>query len=127
MHWSLKYQGVERPNLIGLSCRLRFECRMTLLTLYLTPERWMDSRVQSTVGWFTELYFLQFFVAQVLVGLQKQFMNNFVFPTWAVLLFLIIIMVIIAVIPSQRPLFAAGCGRLQLGVAHSAISVVLME
>ena len=43
----------------------------------------MGSRVQSTVGCFPELYFLQFSVAQVLVGLRKQFINNFVFPTWA--------------------------------------------
>ena len=43
----------------------------------------MGSRVQSTVGCFPELCFLQFSMAQVLVGLRKQFMNNFVFPTWA--------------------------------------------
>ena len=39
--------------------------------------------VQSTVGCFLELRFLQFSVAQVLVGLRKQFINNFVFPTGA--------------------------------------------
>ena len=43
----------------------------------------MGSRVQSTVGCFPELCFLEFSVAQVLVGLRKQFINNFVFPTWA--------------------------------------------
>ena len=43
----------------------------------------MGSRVQSTVGCFIELCFLQFSVAQVLVGLRKQFINNFVFPTCA--------------------------------------------
>ena len=43
----------------------------------------MDSRVQSTVGCFPELCFLQFSLAQVLVGLRKQFINNFVSPTWA--------------------------------------------
>ena len=32
---------------------------------------------------FPELCFLPFSVAQVLVGLRKQFTNNFVFPTWA--------------------------------------------
>ena len=48
-------------------------------TLYLTPERWMGPRVQSTVGCFPELCVLQFTVAQVLVGLRKQFINNFVF------------------------------------------------
>ena len=43
-HWSLEYQGIERPNLLGLSCRLRFECGMTFPTLGLTPERGMASR-----------------------------------------------------------------------------------
>ena len=43
IHWSLKYQCVERPNLLDLSCRLRFECGMTFPTLCLTPERWMSS------------------------------------------------------------------------------------
>ena len=40
----------------------------------------MGSRVQSSVGYFPELCFLQFSVVQVLVGLRKQFINNFVFP-----------------------------------------------
>ena len=62
IHWSLKYQGVERPNLLGLSCHLRFHSGMTFHTLCLTPERWMGSRVQSTVGCYPELCFLQFFV-----------------------------------------------------------------
>ena len=43
----------------------------------------MCSRVQATVGCFPLLCFLQFFVVQVLVGLQRQFINNIVFPTWA--------------------------------------------
>ena len=43
----------------------------------------MGSRVQSTVGCFPELCFLQFFVVQVLVGLRKKFINNFVLPTCA--------------------------------------------
>ena len=42
----------------------------------------MGLRVQSIVGSFTVFVF-QFSVAQVLVGLRKQFINNFVFPTWA--------------------------------------------
>ena len=37
---------------------------------------------QSIVGCFPEFVF-QFSVAQVLVGLQKQFINNFIFPIWA--------------------------------------------
>ena len=58
IRWSLKYQGVERPNFLCLSCGLRFECGMTFPTLCLTPERWMGSRVQPTVGCFSELCFL---------------------------------------------------------------------
>ena len=42
----------------------------------------MGSRVQSTVGCFPEFCFLQFSMEQVLVGLRKQFMNNFVYPTY---------------------------------------------
>ena len=34
IHWSLKYQGVERLNLLGFSCPLRFECGMTFPTLF---------------------------------------------------------------------------------------------
>ena len=83
IHWSLKYQGVERPNLRGLSCRLRCECGMTFPTLCSPPEHWMGSRVQPTVCCFPELRFLQFSLTQVLVGSRKQFINNFVFPTWA--------------------------------------------
>ena len=54
IHRSLKYQGVERPNLLGLSSRLRFDCGMTFPALCLIPERWMGSRVQSTVGCLPE-------------------------------------------------------------------------
>ena len=43
----------------------------------------MGSRMQSTVGCFPELCFLQFSAAQVLVGSRKQFINNFVFQNWA--------------------------------------------
>ena len=43
IHWSFKYQSVECPNLLGLSCRLGFKCGMTFPTLSLTPERWMGS------------------------------------------------------------------------------------
>ena len=42
----------------------------------------MGLREQSIVGCFPEFIFL-FSVVQVLVGLPKQFMNNFVFPIWA--------------------------------------------
>ena len=42
----------------------------------------MDLREQSIVGCFPE-FVLQFFLAQMLVVLRKQFINNIVFPTWA--------------------------------------------
>ena len=42
----------------------------------------MGSRVQSIVGCYLALCFLPFWVAQVLVGLRKKFINNLVFPAW---------------------------------------------
>ena len=41
----------------------------------------MGLREQSIVGGFPEFVF-KFFEAQVLVGLRKQFINNFIYPTW---------------------------------------------
>ena len=58
IYWSLKVHGVERPNLLGISCLLRFKCDMTFPIVCSTPERWMGSRVQATVGCFPEMYFL---------------------------------------------------------------------
>ena len=46
-------------------------------------ERWMVPRVQSTVGCLPELCYLQFSAEQVLVWLQRQFINNIFLPTWA--------------------------------------------
>ena len=83
IHWNLKYQGVERPNLAGLCFRLRFDCGMSFPTMCLIQERWMGSRVQSTIGCFPDLCFLLFSVAQVLVLLRNKFINNLFFPTWA--------------------------------------------
>ena len=42
----------------------------------------MDLREQSIVGGFPEFVF-SFSVTQVLTELRKQFLNNFIFPTWA--------------------------------------------
>ena len=42
----------------------------------------MGLREQSIVVCYIEFVF-QFSMVQVLVGLQKQFTNNLVFPTWA--------------------------------------------
>ena len=52
---------------------------------------------RSIVGCFPEFIF-QFSVVQVLVGLPKQFIKNFVFPLGRVLLVLIIIITIIIII-----------------------------
>ena len=81
IHFSLKYQGVERPNLLDLSCRLRFKCGMTFPTLCLTPERWMGSGMQEAVGYFPELCFLQVSEAQLLVGLRTAIYKQLCFPT----------------------------------------------
>ena len=43
----------------------------------------MGSKAQSAVCCLDEFCFLQFSIAQVLVWLRKQFINNFVFPAWA--------------------------------------------
>ena len=85
IHWSLKYQCVGRSNLQAVSCQLWFECGMTFPTLCSTTERWMGLREQSTVGCFPESCFLQFSVAQVLVGLRKQLINNMFSPWFCVI------------------------------------------
>ena len=66
------------PNLQCVSCRPRYECRMIFPTLCLIQERWWLHNGAIT----RRLCFLQFSVAQVLLGLRKQLTNNFVFPTW---------------------------------------------
>ena len=45
IHWSLKYQGVKRPNLQDVSYRPRFVSAMTFSTLCLIRDRWMGLRV----------------------------------------------------------------------------------
>ena len=57
-------------------------CGMTFPSLCLTPECYVGLKEQSIFGCFLEFVF-QFSVVQVLVGLHKQFLNNFVFITWA--------------------------------------------
>ena len=81
IHWTSKYQGVESPNLQGVSCQPRFECGLTFPTLCLIPEPWMGSWVQSTTGCFPELFFLQFFMAQVLVGWRTKIYEQLCFLT----------------------------------------------
>ena len=43
----------------------------------------VQGRSQPFVAFLIELCFLLFFVAQVLVGLPKQFITIFIFPTWS--------------------------------------------
>ena len=53
---------------------------MTFPALCLTPERLTKESSQSLGASLSCVF--QFFVAQVLMGLRKQFINNSVFPTW---------------------------------------------
>ena len=82
IHSSLKYQGVECRNLQGVSCWPRLRCGITFPTLCFTLEHLIGLREQLIVGCFPELVF-QFSMVQVLVGLCEQFVNNFVFISWA--------------------------------------------
>ena len=62
----------------------------------------MGVRALSTVGCCLECVFL-FSLAQVLVGLQKQFINNFFPILGPVVLVLIIIIIIIIVVFQDNP------------------------
>ena len=88
--WTLKFKRVEQPNLQGVSCWPLFECGTTFPTLCLIPERWMGSMVQLTVGGFPELCFLQFFVAQMLVGVTKTTYKQLFFPNFIIIIIIII-------------------------------------
>ena len=60
---------------------MRLVCGMTFPTLFDT--RKLDGfKGAVNRGCFPEFVF-QFYEAQVVVGLRTQFINNFVFPTWA--------------------------------------------
>ena len=49
---SLMYQSVERPNLLGLSCRLRLECGMTFLhCVWYRNAGWVQGCSQPLVAW----------------------------------------------------------------------------
>ena len=57
IHWSLPYQGVERPNSQGDHCHRRFECGMTFPIYTMSDTGTLTgsncARVMSTVGpWF---------------------------------------------------------------------------
>ena len=43
----------------------------------------LDVFKEAVNRWLLPVFVFQFSVVQVLVGLRKQFINNFVFPTWA--------------------------------------------
>ena len=51
IYWSLKYEGVERPNLQGVHCRPRFECGMTFPAPSLIPDAgWVQGYSQPVVA-----------------------------------------------------------------------------
>ena len=62
IQWSLRYQGVKRPNLQGYPPGLGSMWNDLPYTLCLPPESWTGLRVQSAVGCFYELKFFQFSV-----------------------------------------------------------------
>ena len=71
----------SQSNLLGLSCLLRFECGMTFRTQCLTPERWMGSRVQSTVGCFLRCVVFSFLRRRCFWGLvAKAIKKQLCFP-----------------------------------------------
>ena len=88
-------------------------------TVFSTPERWMSSWVQSPAGCFPELCFLQFSVAQVLVGLRKQFINTLFFPLGPVLMVLIII-----IINKRKKLDQSKCGQNYWPPKNSQTSII---
>ena len=95
-HWSLKYQGVEHPNLEGASCRHEFECGMTFPTLCLPPELWMGSRVQSTVAWLLSwVIFSSLYHCTGACGVVKAIFKHLCFSIGPLLLVLMIIIIII--------------------------------
>ena len=99
-HWSLKYQGVERHNLQGVSCRQRFECGMTYSTVFDTG---MLNGFKGAVNrWLlASLVFPSFFSGAGACGVAKSTYEQLVFPTWPVQLVLIIIIIIIIIIILQ--------------------------
>ena len=93
IHCSSKYQGVERSDLQGVSCRPKFVGGMTLYnTLWLTPESRMSLREQSTAGCFPESHCFSFLGAGA-CGVAKQISKHFFFSLGSVPLVLIIIIV----------------------------------
>ena len=97
IHQSLKCQFVERPNLQGVSSGPGSYWDDLPCTVFGTGT-WM-CLVNGVVCFsvcLPRVVFFQFAVAQVLVGLRKQFINNLVFHTWAFAAgFKIIIIIII--------------------------------
>ena len=96
IHWSLKYQGIERPNLLGLSCQPRFECGMTFPTLCLAPGGWMGSRVHAVSRGLLPWVVFSFPWRRCLWGCEAIYKELY-FPLGPVLLVLIIIIIIIII------------------------------
>ena len=71
VHWSLKYQGLGRPNLQGVSCRPGSNVKWpSLHCVWHWNSGWVQGCSQPwLLPWDV---FFQFSVAQVFVGLRKQ-------------------------------------------------------
>ena len=79
--WSLKYQGVERPNLLGLSY-VPAQVRMLNDLPYTVLDTGTLHGFNGAVNrWLFPWVVFSFSASLVLVGLRKPFMN-LVFPTW---------------------------------------------
>ena len=95
IHWSLKYEGLERRNLQGVSYLPRFVSGMTFPTLCLTPKRRMGLRGQSTVGCFPEFCVFSVFRGAGAYGVCESNLRTILFfHLWPVLLVLLLILII---------------------------------
>ena len=82
--WNLKYQGVEGPHFLCLSCRLGFECGMTfpIYTVFDTGK--LDGFKGALNRWLLpRVVFSSVFRGADDCGVAKQFFNSFVFLTSA--------------------------------------------
>ena len=80
IHWSLKYQGVEFPKLLSF---LPAEVQMWNDLPYTLFDTGMLVGFKDTVNCqlLPLVVFSSVLLVQMLVGLQKQFINYFGFPT----------------------------------------------
>ena len=75
--WSLKYNGVQRPKLHGVSCRLSYVAALWMGLYSVSGTGALDGFKGAVNGWLLmSLSCLCLSVAQVLVGLRNQYRNN---------------------------------------------------